>query len=171
MKRINLISFSFAVALLLGFVSCKNTSKGEQTRDEQVAEFRAELTSADTTAMLNICDAAMEQLKQKNIDQVLASLFEYNDSTKELLPLSDKLRNRYQRIFQRFPVLEYELQYYSFMLEGCNDVKYQVTFATAEQMGSDQPATTMYMFNPVRVNGEWKLCVKNADDEFDTNYQ
>ena len=113
----------------------------------------------------------MEQLKQKNIDQVLASLFEYNDSTKELKPLSDKMRNRYQRIFQRFPVLEYERQYFSFMLEGCNDVKYQVTFATAEQLGSNQPATTMYMFNPVRVNGEWKLCVKNADDEFDTDYQ
>ena len=171
MKRINYITLFVAGLSMTMLFSCKNTPKGEPTREDQVAEFRAELTSADTTAMLNICDAAMEQLKQKNIDQVLASLFEYNDSTKELLPLSDKMRNRYQRIFQRFPVLEYERQYFSFMLEGCNDVKYKVTFATAEQTGTDEGATTMYMFNPVKVNGEWKLCVKNADDEFDTDMQ
>ena len=40
-------------------------------------------------------------------------------------------------------------------------------FATAEQAGTEEPAKTAYMFNPVRINGEWKLCVKTADDEFD----
>ena len=57
------------------------------------------------------------------------------------------------------------------MLEGCNDVKYSVTFATAEQVGGDKPATTMYMFNPVKVDGEWKLCVKTPTEEVDEAYR
>lgn len=35
------------------------------------------------------------------------------------------------------------------------------------EAGTEEPAKTAYMFNPVRINGEWKLCVKTADDEFD----
>lgn len=53
-----------------------------------------------------------------------------------------------------------------FQLEGCNDVKYDVVFATAEQAGTEEPAKTAYV-QAVRINGEWKLCVKTADDEFD----
>jgi hypothetical protein len=55
------------------------------------------------------------------------------------------------------------------MLEGCNDVKYEVTFATAEQTGG-QPATIMFMFNPVKIDGEWKLCVKTPTDEIDEEH-
>ena len=171
MKRFNYLVLLTCVSAVLSIYSCKNNPKQDATREEQVAEFRADLTAADTSAMLTICDEAMEQLKQKNIENVLGSLYEYSDSTKELKPLSDKLRRRYTKMFTMFPVLEYKRVYYSFMLEGCNDVKYEVTFATAEQTGTDQPATTMYMFNPVKVDGEWKLCVKGAEDEFDTDFQ
>ena len=134
------------------FTSCSN-KKENATRSEQIEEFRRHLTSKDTLAMLSICDEAMEQLKQKNYEQVLSNLFEYNDSTKEIKPLSERTAKRYDRIFKMFPV------------------KYEVTFADADHTGTGKPATTMYMFNPVRVNGEWKLCVKTASDEFDTEKQ
>ena len=101
--------------------SCSN--KKSQTREEQIEEFRSMLTASDTTQMLQICDNAMELLKGKKIDEVIASLYEYNDSTNELTPLSDDMKGRLQRQFHRFPVLNYERKYYSFMLEGCNDVK------------------------------------------------
>ncbi|MBQ3631864.1 MAG: hypothetical protein II949_11580 [Prevotella sp.] len=170
MKRSVLFSFIAVITATLFITSCSN-KKDNATRAEQIEEFRAELTAQDTLAMLTICDDAMEQLKQQNYDQVLANLFEYNDSTKEIKPLSEFTAKRYQRMFKLFPVLSYMRQYYSFMLEGCNDVKYEVTFADAEHSGTGKPATTMYMFNPVRVNGEWKLCVKTAGDEFDTELQ
>lgn len=144
--------------------SCSNKQK---TREEEVAEFRNTLTADDTTAMLQICDAAMEQLKGKKIDQVLASMYEYTDSTQEIRPLTKEVAERYRRQFRMYPVLDYERKYFSFQLAGCNDVKYEVTFATAEAAGTEEPAKTSYMFNPVKIDGEWKLCVKTATDDID----
>jgi len=163
MKKI--IIFICLAIISFNFISCKDKKK--ETREERVAEFRAELTAEDTATMLKLCDDAMKELKAKNIDKVLASLYEYTDSTEDLKPLSEELKKKYRNQFQIFPVMEYERKYYSFQLEGCNDVKYEVTFATAEQTGTGQPAKTAFMFNPVKINGEWKLCVKTADEEID----
>lgn len=162
MKRITV--YIFISLLTLGFHSCKNKPK---SRAERVAEFRSELTAEDTTTMLKLCDDAMEQLKAKDYDKVLSTMYEYTDSTQEVKPLSKETAARYRRMFKMFPVLDYVRKYYSFQLEGCNDVKYEVTFATAEQAGTAQPAKTGYMFNPVKVDGTWKLCVKTADEEID----
>ena len=112
----------------------------------------------------------MEQLKAKKIDVVLANLNEYDDSTKQISKLSDKMAKRLRRQFKLYPVLNYSRQYYSFMLEGCNDVKYAVQFATAEQAGTEEAPITMFMFNPVRIDGEWKLCVKTTKDEIDEEH-
>ena len=161
----------YVITLLLCMIaSCTNKKSQQSTQVDEVELFRSELTTQDTTIMLNMCDNAMEMLKSKRIDEVLASLYLYDDSTKQVSPLPDNLNKRYARMFKMFPVLSYELQYYSFMLEGCNDVKYEVTFASAEQTGNGKPATTMYMFNPVKIGEEWKLCVKTAENGFDQNY-
>lgn len=164
MKKLNYLLIAVAV-LCLG-TACSNKKK---SREERVEEFRGMLTANDTTQMLQICDNAMEQLKGKKIDEVIATLYEYNDSTEELTPLTDQMKKRLARRFKRFPVLTYNRQYYSFMLEGCNDVKYEVVFATPEQTGADS-AKTMYMFNPVKVDGEWKLCVKTSKDDIDVEH-
>ena len=159
---------TLAVAMILLVTAC---SHKEKTREERIEEFRSELTAEDSTTMLRLADNAMEQLKGKQIDAVLASLYEYDDSTKEVKPLSETTAKRYSRMFKIYPVLSYVREYYSFMLEGCNDVKYCVTFATAEQAGTKEPATTMFMFNPVKVDGEWKLCVKTPADMTDDEHQ
>lgn len=164
--------FCFLIGAICGILamnscsSCSNSKDGK-SREERIEEFRSELTKEDTATMLKLCDDAMEHLKAKKYDQVLASLYEYTDSTQELKPLSKETANRYRRKFMFFPVLDYQRIYYSFQLEGCNDVKYEVTWATAEKAGTADPAKTAYMFNPVKINGEWKLCVKTADDEID----
>ena len=164
MKKYSYVILAVAVLCLMSACSSKKT----KSRAEQVDEFRSELTAEDTTAMLKLADEAMEQLKAKKIDQVISSLYEYNDSTKEVSELSEQNAKRYARKFKMFPVLDYQREYFSFMLEGCNDVKYRVTFATAEQAGTKEPATTMFMFNPVKIDGEWKLCVKTSTDQFDS---
>lgn len=130
-------------------------------------EFRSTLSGADTTQMLQICDEAMEQLKNRNYDGVLFSMYEYNDSTKEVRPLSDEKIKQYRRNFETFPVQSYRRVYYSFLLEGCNDVKYEVVFATAEQTGTGEPAKTAFMFNPVKKDDKWYLCVKTESDKLD----
>lgn len=166
MKKLTYLLIVVAVICLT--TACKN--KKEQTREQRIKEFRSELTTEDTTAMLRICDDAMAQLKAKKIDQVIAGLYEYTDSTQEVKKLTPATEKRYRRIFKLFPVLEYRRRYYSFMLEGCNDVKYEVTFATAEQAGTEEAPKTMFMFNPVRIDGEWKLCVKTPQDSIDREH-
>lgn len=170
MKTIKLKLFTVLSIGVLCFTSCGNKQKKEQTREDMIEEFRAELTLEDTTQMLTLCDNLMEQLKAKNYSEVLGSLYLYDDSTHEVSALSENIQKRYERKFKMFPVLDYKRQYYSFMLEGCNDVKYEVTFATAEQTG-DKPATTMFMFNPVKIDGEWKVCLKNPEDEIDPEWE
>ena len=165
MKKFTLFLMSVAVLMLVA--ACKSKPK---TREEAIEQFRSELTAEDTAAMLRICDDAMEQLKAKKIDVVLANLNEYDDSTKQISKLSDKMAKRLRRQFKLYPVLNYSRQYYSFMLEGCNDVKYAVQFATAEQAGTEEAPITMFMFNPVRIDGEWKLCVKTTKDEIDEEH-
>ena len=164
MKKIGYLLIALAALILA--TGCNS----KKSREEQIEDFRSMLTASDTTQMLQVCDNAMELLKGKKIDEVIASLYEYNDSTEELKPISEELKKRMKNQFRMFPVLDYERKYYSFMLEGCNDVKYEITFATAEQAGG-KPATTMFMFNPVKVDDEWKLCVKTQDKDIDDGKQ
>ena len=158
--------FIASSVLVLSLASCGGKQK---SREQQKQEFRSELTKEDTATMLKLCDDAMANLKAKDYNKVLASLYEYTDSTQEVKPLTEETKRRYLNKFRLFPVLDYERVYYSFQLEGCNDVKYEVTVATAEQAGTAEPAKTGYMFNPVKVDGSWKLCVKTANDQIDMN--
>ena len=157
------------LVVALGFSSCSSCGgkKDKESREERVAEFRSTLNQEDTTQMLKLCDDAMEQLKHRNYNAVLSALYEYNDSTNEVKPLSSATAKKYTTMFRMFPVIGYHRLYYSFQLEGCNDVKYKVTWATAEQAGTKEPATTAFMFNPVKVDGTWKLCVKTSNEEID----
>ena len=52
-----------------------------------------------------------------------------------------------------------------------NNSGYEVTFATAEKAGTQEAPKTMYMFNPVKVDDEWKLCVKTATDDHDESFE
>lgn len=159
MKNLAYIMF---IALVAVFVSsCK-----EKTRMQQVQEFRNSLSSTDTTQMLKLCSDCMELLKAQKVESALSMLYEYNDSTKEVQPLTDKTRKQYERRFKVFPVLEYTMDYYSFQLEGVNDVKYRITFALEENPEQNGNAVTAMMFNPVKVDGVWYLTIKNGT-EFD----
>ena len=165
MKTSKYLIIAIIGMLCLTVTGCKD--KKQKSRQQQIEEFRAELTGEDTLAMLKICDDAMAQLKSKDVDGVISKLYEYDDSTKEMSKLSKEMEKRLRKRFKMFPVLDYKREYFSFMLEGCNDVKYRITFATAEQAGTKEAPTTMFMFNPIRIDGEWRLCVKTQRDEID----
>lgn len=167
MKKLFLFSFVLSLTLLIASCSSCGGRRHEKTRNDSIAEFRATLTKEDTTEMLKLTDDAMKMLKNKQYDKVLAMMYEYHDSTKEIKPLTKETARRYNRMFHMFPVIDYERNYYSFQLEGCNDVKYTVIWAPAEKTGTGVPAKTAYMFNPVKVDGSWKLCVKTAEDRID----
>ena len=160
------IYYSLLAILVFSLCSCGEKKK---SREQHVDEYGSDLTEEDKDNQVQRRDATITPLKAKDYNAVLANLHEYTDSTQEVKPLTEETRQRYLNKFKMFPVLDYTRVYYSFQLQGCNDVKYDVTFATAKQAGTAEPAKTAYMFNPVKVDGTWKLCVKTATDEIDMN--
>lgn len=142
------------------FTSCKS----DKSQVQRVQEFREGLTKEDTTQMLKISNDCMELLKAKKYNEVFASLYLYDEENKALVPLSDSDKKGLERKFKMFPVLDYKLEYYSFLLEGVNDVKYSIKFAEEEHPEINGEAKTAFMLNPVKVDGTWYLTVKNGSD-------
>ena len=70
MKKFNYLIIAVGILILGTTCSCSNKKK---SREERVEEFRSMLTANDTTQMLKLCDNAMELLKGKKIDEVVAS--------------------------------------------------------------------------------------------------
>ena len=116
MKKLCFLAGTICALLSLNSCNSCSSSKDGKSREEKIEEFRSELNKEDTSIMLKLCDDAMEELKNKNYDKVLASLYEYTDSTQELKPLSKEVANKYRRKFMLFPVLDYHRIYYSFQL-------------------------------------------------------
>lgn len=162
MRKYTFIAISLFCAV--SFYSCKENKP--QTRQDAIQEFRNGLTAEDSTTMLKLCNDCMELLKEGNIDEAINSMYVYDDSTASVSPVSEQLRNNLRHNFEVFPVLDYELEYFSFQLEGINDVKYKIQFAEG---GSEETGQfyTGFMFNPVKVDGQWFLSVKRSDQKFD----
>ena len=161
-KMKKLLYFTLGFICLLVAESCRQKP---QSSVDETTEFRGSLTSEDTVQMLKLCDDCMVLLKNKNIDGALAMLNEYDDSTNSVQPLTDPTKAKYTRVFNMFPVLEYELAGYTFVQEGLNDVKYTITFAEEEHPEKNGEPKTSFMFNPVKIDGQWYLTVKRPDQE------
>ena len=116
--------------------------------------------------MLALCDQCMETLKAGQVDKALSMLHLYDDSTRTVLPLSEQKERELRRTFKLFPVVKYTRAYYTFTTEGLNDVKYNIEFFEKEA-GDPTPNSIGFMFNPVKVEGQWYLTVKEADQDID----
>ena len=150
-----------AFSLLLVLTAC-----GRKETVSEAEQFRSELTREDTTQMLALCGQCMETLKQGKIDEALSQMRLYNDSTRTVSPLSAEKQAELRRTFRLFPVIDYKLDYYSFDVEGRNDVKYSIEFFKKENPDDPTPNTIGFMFNPVKVDGQWYVTVKEADQDF-----
>lgn len=151
-----------AFSAVTTYYSC---TPGSKRQESQVItpemEFRNSLSHEDSVKLLDLANNCMELLKNRDIDGAVALLNEYDDSTGQVNPLSQESVNRMRRTFKIFPVLKYELEYYSVMLEGRNDIRYKIWFAEEDEPDKNGEPVTHFMFNPVMVDNEWHLCVKN----------
>lgn len=146
--------------IVFGFVSCKDKSAPIV---KSATEFQLGLTADDSTTIVKLGNQCMTYLKEGQIDLALDMLCTYDDSLKEVSPLSEELRSSYKRKFTMIPVKEFEMSYFSFSEEGLNDLKYNVSFG-ADIEGAPR---TSYMFNPVKNDGVWHLCVKSSMQDVD----
>lgn len=154
--------FLFATLAMLAIASCQNSKAPKDASTTQ--GFQGTLAETDTTDMLKLADDCMALLQASKLDEALDMLYEYDDSTHSVTPLSEETRSAYKKKFTMFPVVKYTRAYYSFNAEGCNDVKYNVSFG--EDFDGQSPKTA-FMFNPVKIDGQWYLSVKRSDQSLD----
>lgn len=153
----------YIIFLTLSFFAVHSCKDKVTIPPVQVNEFQAGLNNEDTLTMLQLCDSSMELLKSGDIEAVVSLLHEYDDSTGTVMPIGDDAANRFRRQLSIFPVHDYKRTSYKFFERGLNDVKYEVIFAEEERPEVNGEAKTFFMFNPVKVDGQWYLCVKQAD--------
>lgn len=164
MKNLKYFFVLILTVFTLSSCSQKEEAQAVNKYGKQVSEFASELSASDTTAMLQLCDACMDLLKEGKVDDAIACLYEYDEATGTVSPLSEKMIATYSRKFKFFPVLDYKRKYFSVKSEGCNDVKYEITFG---EDAEGNPEKSGLMFNPIKKDGTWYLAVKASDQKID----
>ena len=154
------IVFIAAVTMLWSCSQSGKESTDYVTYEDAEAEFAATLSAGDTTEVLSAGSAVMDSLRAGNIDYALSQL-RAADINGNVAEMSNELRERMRARFERFPVVEWEIDYYDFSLPGLNDLKYR-TYMRARDGKSGVPAMSL-MLNPVKKDGKWYLCVKDAE--------
>lgn len=143
------------------FLSCKDNQKKKQL--DIVEDFKNSLTSEDTVQVFSLCNKCMETLKAGEIDQAL-SMLQILENDTVLVPLSAEKQSELKKNFKFFPVLDYKVESFAFNTNGLNDVRYSITFFEKEA-NDPTPNTIGFMFNPVKLNGQWYLTVKDAKQQ------
>lgn len=137
-----------------------NSEKRVKTFSDVEQEFTSTLTEAVTATVLAMGNQFLDSIRSGNIAWSLDQLNEI-DSVGVIVPVNSSVRERLEARFRNFPVVDYELDYYAFSLSGLNDLKYRTYFKAREDGEAGAPGMSM-MFNPVKKDGRWYLCLKEA---------
>lgn len=103
----------------------------------------------------------MSLLKERKFDEALDMIYYLRDSI-TAIPMDSTQRTALKKIFKHHPVYKYELDYFNFSKQDLNDIKYRVQFFQLDGPNDHRPNTIGFMFNPVKIDGTWKLTMKNA---------
>lgn len=155
MKRILYIVFCLVIISSCG---PKVKSSDLKTQKDAELEFTSSLTVNDTTAVLNLTDTFMSLVKEDKVEDAVSMitvLYQgvlYKPSDKYFQELVDRYRN--------MKISSYELQQIFFTTEGNNDVCYSTE---AHMFGSSEPMNIKITFNPICVDGNWYLALKDGN--------
>lgn len=148
------VIFFFLVFCIVSFFSaCKHQVKEKSFTDE--------LTQQDSLEVLHLGDSCMSLLKERKFDEALDMIYYLRDSI-TAIPMDSTQRTALKKIFKHHPVYKYELDYFNFSKQDLNDIKYRVQFFQLDGPNDHRPNTIGFMFNPVKIDGTWKLTMKNA---------
>jgi hypothetical protein len=161
MKLTKWITAAFLATTL---AACSGHSQKEEeasikTYAEAEKEFTESLSHEDSIQVIGLSERCMHLLKCDSTDAALAMLYSVHQGSMKPLE-GDELAMQKSR-FKRFPVKEYELEKFAFSTQGLNDVKYRVEFAPKDANG--YAPTISIMFNPVKLDGQWYLCLKSPE--------
>lgn len=147
----------FAALLMASCVGKKAEQPQSPEADKEA--FRSTLTAADTTAVMQLSEKCMQNLKSGEMDEALDMLYTLQDSL-TAVPLSEEQKNQLRNKFRLFPVKDYRLERFTFATENSNDVKYAIVFDEQDPAGK-----IGLMFNPVKLKGTWFLTLKESGQE------
>ncbi len=147
MKKIGIL---FAIAIMA--VACHPREKVLSYEDVE-QQFQSSLTDEDSTKVLMLTDAFMQMLKNGSIDLAVEQVNTIYEG--KLYKASDDYMEELRTRFNAFPVVDYELVRFSFSTQANNDVCYRYYF--------DETHTMKLVFNPVKIDGEWFIALKDGD--------
>ena len=148
------VIFFFLVFSIVGFFSaCKHQAKEKSFTDE--------LTQQDSLEVLHLGDSCMSLLKERKFDEALDMIYYLQDSA-TVVSMNAEQRMILYKLFKHHPVYEYELDYFNFSQRDLNDMKYRIQFFKLDGPDDHRPNTIGIMFNPVKVDGIWRLTMKSA---------
>lgn len=145
------VSFFFSVSLLF-FASCNNKAQNDED-----ASFGPMFTADDTTIVVSMCEAWLDQVKDNKLDSAFAVLNNLKDGDLSKLSVEEKevLKNQ----FKAFPVLSYK--FVNMAWRNTYDVKLTYSFEFMEvEEGSGIPNTMTLTFAPQRRNKIWFLAIE-----------
>lgn len=144
--------------LLLLYISCSFSACMHKPVEKSFAD---ELTQQDSLDVLHLADSCMTLLKAGDLDGAIDMIYYLQDSI-TVIPMNTEQRTVLYKMFKHHPVYEYELDYFNFSKKDLNDIKYRIQFFLLDGPNDHRPNTIGIMFNPVKVDGTWKLTMKNA---------
>ena len=148
----------FILSILALVASCRShSSNGQKTQKDAEAEFLSSLTQTDQDDVLNLADDCMTKLRDGLVREAVDMIYILHDDVvyQKSDAYTEELVNRFERVF---PVRSFERRYYSFSTEGNNDISYVYSFGDPD----DKSHTMRLMFNPVFVEGQWYLTLKDG---------
>ena len=145
--KIDKIVFILLLSCLSFSCGRKETKERMKTYADAEKEFVGSLTKTDSITVLEMSQKCMDSLKEGNIEAALGITNENAENLK--------------KHFSTFPVVDYHLENFSFSTQGCNDLKYKIEFAKKDVDGN--APTMAFMFNPVKIDGIWYLCIKHRN--------
>ena len=157
--RIDKIVFVFWVSCLLFSCGRKETKERMKTYADAEKEFVESLTRTDSITVVEMSQRCMDSLKARNVEAALEMLYVMKGGM--VMKLTGEDAEELRRHFSTFPVMDYRLEHFTFSTQGCNDLKYKIEFAKKDINGN-VPAMA-FMFNPVKIDGNWYLCIKGQN--------
>lgn len=149
------------ILLGLAFVcSCHHGSRvpAYKTHLDAETEFVKSLSASDTAAVLGLTDRFMSLVRDGDVADavgmitVVSQNVVYKPSDRYFLELVNRFTN--------MDVDSFTLLDYYFTTEGNNDVRY-MTESTPD--GAAAPIKVKVTFNPVKVDGQWYLALKDGN--------
>lgn len=154
------IHFILSGCVLVCLISCSGGKQPQGTAvpSESRMDSRMIRTHQDTVTLDSLATVYLEHLKAQNFEAALNMLSELAEDG-SVIPLTEQSRVEQKTLFQSYPVINYTLD--SLFLYSEDDTELRYTVTLFEKGAEDtRPNTAKFQLTPKRVNGIWKLLIK-----------